>query len=937
MSEFLETQNLLVNYQNKILQSDRHASLENTPTVKHPMYKDSQLRSSSKRGEAPRSPSTNSKRGVPTRSPITRIVPTPLRRKNKIRKMSDGKYLPEDPLYQQYRNHALGLSDSKPHLSTDPNVAQQQVRDALTKPTNGIIRAHPGMLDDMNVFGASGDSDYQDEDLKIFRDEAYLKEKEMTRKVLEDVNNSYDEFMSNNDDIASEQDYSAMPKPEYEPPVIPQPTNANTTRPLSAYYDRTSNGRPQYVGLASPEGFTRESVVRTSPTRSPPKPYTALLDEIIAEEKHCTTLSKSQANSQRISSSGISNSGYSMGSLHQPILSSTQKSAGNLELSSGEFRPLPTDTSSSQGVSLQSRTVGGEYRSLVPDSSGQSSLQSQLSQLSSDPYMKQPLNYNYTAEIDPAETSSPVSMNYHDHLEQEALKDSLEMLSPTQRKKHQLMIQKEVLLQEQKRLRKTLMQQEAELKAKQQMLHKQQDKQRSRLNFFEEKGHFPEDCVSETSTQDTIERRDTKEIHVDTGREIYTSKDKLDSIRHNARRVEFNMDEHQSSRTRNPMHHLDQYPVDIYHENNVLESKPESHPQVPSSEQVLLHSMDNRLKQNGFDNDIEDDDPAIHHGIEHHTSATKPQSVHDLEHESMKNIYNSALKNLRDSEKKRQMLIEYEMKLQKAHPPSPPIQPLRNRQVHRSPLNYNQENPNMGNGIQNGYHNVDNSAAIYNGDIHTVPPSDENVNQRTGARRQLQLREEDKLTESMENIHFLSQHGIDVSSLTKSIEKSRRNTATSPISTLPVPDMRQSPGERSVGTSPPPQLIAPPQPSTLNNGHMSPAIYLTPPGSGCSTPTKQGNLPLYLNRQKTTPTRYTPSHDRPSSIMGLVDELESHNSSNGSIHSLQRSQTNLLGGAIIVASPNTSHRYDNLSLIDAEDPLVEAEESKILEEVFFLK
>ena len=65
-----------------------------------------------------------------------------------------------------------------------------------------------------------------------------------------------------------------------------------------------------------------------------------------------------------------------------------------------------------------------------------------------------------------------------------------QQLTPAERKR-QLLAQKEALLSEQRRLRHVLSEQEALLRSKQEQLHRQQQRQRERLSFFQQAGYFP--------------------------------------------------------------------------------------------------------------------------------------------------------------------------------------------------------------------------------------------------------------------------------------------------------------------------------------------------------------------------------------------------------------------------------------------------------------
>lgn len=161
-----------------------------------------------------------------------------------------------------------------------------------------------------------------------------------------------------------------------------------------------------------------------------PRPFTNMIDKLIAEEKRKTP----KRPDPRDRPPGI-------GPLSEPVMSSTQRS----DLSE-EFRPLPSDSSPwSSEASVPTRVAFQ------------------------------------------AKDSNPANV---ESLDDEDYVNYLKTLDQGERKRH-LVHQREALMAEQQRLQAILSEQEGLLMAKQGQLHQQQVLQRRRLAYFESTGQFP--------------------------------------------------------------------------------------------------------------------------------------------------------------------------------------------------------------------------------------------------------------------------------------------------------------------------------------------------------------------------------------------------------------------------------------------------------------
>ncbi|XP_064645781.1 uncharacterized protein LOC135499071 [Lineus longissimus] len=105
--------------------------------------------------------------------------------------------------------------------------------------------------------------------------------------------------------------------------------------------------------------------------------------------------------------------------------------------------------------------------------------------------------------------SSPISTNFHDHINGDSFGTYYKKLTPEERRK-QMVAQKEALLREQHRLRKILHEHEGMLREKQLQLHRQQEKQRRRMKTFEKTGEFPLPTDTEESGPDAVEEKAQK-------------------------------------------------------------------------------------------------------------------------------------------------------------------------------------------------------------------------------------------------------------------------------------------------------------------------------------------------------------------------------------------------------------------------------------------
>ncbi|XP_013409110.1 protein hinderin [Lingula anatina] len=208
------------------------------------------------------------------------------------------------------------------------------------------------------------------------------------------------------------------------------------------------------------------------------------------------------------------------GPLQAPIMSSTQRSDGfqqsqKSRTAAGEFEPLVPGSSSTSHVSsgsMYGNDAPGAHLSAMLDHSGQLTRPPRVTFAANQMSQIGPIRHTFPATAvdndqindqssvaagyqgfkDPEKPSnSPISTNFHDHLNEQGFIRYYKGLTPEQRKR-ELLAQKANLIQEQNRLRQILAEQEGQLKQKQQQLHNRQLEQRQRLMHFEKTGQFPQ-------------------------------------------------------------------------------------------------------------------------------------------------------------------------------------------------------------------------------------------------------------------------------------------------------------------------------------------------------------------------------------------------------------------------------------------------------------
>ena len=251
------------------------------------------------------------------------------------------------------------------------------------------------------------------------------------------------------------QQVHASVQPHFQQPVM---------RQHSLYAQAVPGQQPSFEQLMA----VQQSASGSADTETSSRPFTSMLDKLIADEK-----SRSPGNSLPRSSAKLiepessATTGKRLlftGPLSEPVLSSTQRSElDELE----QISSIPPD----------------KFRPL--HSSPFSQFEEYLSEDHTRHVCAQKAQEKVTFEVRPRGVQQNI-----DQLNDQEFLQYYKRLQPEERKR-QLLHQKEALLAEQQRLQHILAQQENLLIAKQAQLHQQQEMQRRRLMYFERTGCFP--------------------------------------------------------------------------------------------------------------------------------------------------------------------------------------------------------------------------------------------------------------------------------------------------------------------------------------------------------------------------------------------------------------------------------------------------------------
>ncbi|XP_061195006.1 protein hinderin-like isoform X1 [Saccostrea echinata] len=225
------------------------------------------------------------------------------------------------------------------------------------------------------------------------------------------------------------------------------------------------------------------------------RPFTSMIDKEIAKRKQnedggLSTIVASESSTTTPPRHQGGRIDYSdripvIQAFREPVMSSTQKSAdirAYVEEDSprDEFQRLEPDMSPrSSRASFPSGSPKGQRSSSPISQSGKSN--------------KVGFKEKLTVDNDELQKHSPQLGSGNKEFLQKYKK-----LSSTERK-HELLKQREALLEEQKRLRKVLMEQEAQLKRKQDIIEKRRSTQQARMDYLEKNGEFPDKDDNEGS------------------------------------------------------------------------------------------------------------------------------------------------------------------------------------------------------------------------------------------------------------------------------------------------------------------------------------------------------------------------------------------------------------------------------------------------------
>lgn len=179
-----------------------------------------------------------------------------------------------------------------------------------------------------------------------------------------------------------------------------------------------------------------------------------------------------------------------MQAFREPVMSSTQKSADikayvDEDSPRDEFQRLEPDPSPrSSRTSFPCSSPKGQRSSSPASQSGKSN--------------RVGFKERLTVDNDELEKHSPQLGSTSDRNGSKEFLQKYRKLTPTERK-HELLKQREVLLDEQKRLRMILVEQETQLKKKQDIIEKRRTTQQARMDYLERNGEFPDDADNDGS------------------------------------------------------------------------------------------------------------------------------------------------------------------------------------------------------------------------------------------------------------------------------------------------------------------------------------------------------------------------------------------------------------------------------------------------------
>ncbi|XP_056002098.1 protein hinderin-like isoform X3 [Ostrea edulis] len=230
------------------------------------------------------------------------------------------------------------------------------------------------------------------------------------------------------------------------------------------------------------------------------RPFTSMIDKEIAKQKQTedgclSTIVSSETSTTTPPRHKEGVIAYNdripiMQAFREPVMSSTQKSADikayvDEDSPRDEFQRLEPDPSPrSSRTSFPCSSPKGQRSSSPASQSGKSN--------------RVGFKERLTVDNDELEKHSPQLGSTSDRNGSKEFLQKYRKLTPTERK-HELLKQREVLLDEQKRLRMILVEQETQLKKKQDIIEKRRTTQQARMDYLERNGEFPDDADNDGS------------------------------------------------------------------------------------------------------------------------------------------------------------------------------------------------------------------------------------------------------------------------------------------------------------------------------------------------------------------------------------------------------------------------------------------------------